>query len=119
MDSYAMENDYKTTNPASFFLGLVLGSLAGGLTALLLVPQSGKKTRQQIQHKVIELRDQTTAKVENAVAQVRTKADEVYASVSDQAKELKQQGQDVLVEQLDRVSAAAENGKQAIQGKHI
>jgi soluble cytochrome b562 len=64
------------------------------------------------------LRDQTTTTVEGAVAQVRTRASQIKADVRDKAEELQQQGQDMLVEQLDRVSAAAETGKKVIQGKH-
>jgi soluble cytochrome b562 len=55
--------------------------------------------------------------VEDVVSQVRAKTGEVKSTVSDKARELKKQGQEVLVDQLDRVSAAAESGKKAIQGR--
>jgi hypothetical protein len=41
----------------------------------------------------------------------------VKATLTEKARELKKQGQEVLVDQLDRVSNAAESGKKAIQGK--
>jgi gas vesicle protein len=103
---------------ANFLAGIVIGGLTGAAAAILLAPQSGKETREQIRQKAAELRDQTTASVEDAVSQVRSKAGQIKDDVSEKAKDLKQQGEDVLVEQLDRVSAAAETGKKAIQGNH-
>ena len=103
---------------ANFFAGIVVGGLTGAAAAILLAPQSGKETREQIRQKTTELRDQTTASVEDAVSQVRSKADQIKYEVGEKAKDLKQQGEDVLVEQLDRVTAAAETGRKAIQGSH-
>jgi gas vesicle protein len=117
MDESTYEQVSEGNRPAPFLAGLLLGSLTGAVAMLFFAPESGKVTRQKIQQKVIELRDQTAATVEGAVAQVRTKAGQIKADVSDKANELKQQGQDVLVEQLDRVSAAAKTGKKAIKGK--
>jgi gas vesicle protein len=101
----------------TFLAGLLIGSLAGAVTMLLFAPQSGQDTRLQIQETAIELRDQTEAAVEGSMAKIRTRAGQIKTEVTDKARELKQQGQDVLVEQLGRVSAAAENGQLAIQGK--
>ncbi|MEX2162172.1 MAG: YtxH domain-containing protein [Anaerolineales bacterium] len=106
MEKHSREEEIETRNPASFLAGLLLGSLAGAVTMLFFAPQSGEKTRQQIRRNAIELRDQTSASVEDALAQVRTRAGKIKADISGQAMELKQQGQDALVEQLDRVSAA-------------
>ena len=117
MDELTYEQESEGHHPATFLAGLLVGGLASAVTMLLFAPQSGKETRHQIQQKVLELRDRTTATMEGAVAQVRTKADQIKTDVSDKAKELKQQGQDVLVEGLDRVSAAAKSGKKAIRGK--
>lgn len=117
MDKYTSEQEIDTKRPAGFLTGLFLGSLAGAATMLLLAPQSGQQTRQQLQEKAMKLGDQTNDTVENIVSQVRTKADEVKANVTDRAKELKKQGQEVLTEQLDRVASAAESGKKVIQGR--
>lgn len=102
--------------PANFLAGLLLGSLAGAVAMLFFAPQSGKETRQQVQQRAIELRDQTAATVESALAQVHTLTGQFKTDVNDKAKELKQQGQDALVGQLDRVSAAVETRKKAVQG---
>lgn len=98
--------------------GLVIGGLAGAGAALLLAPQSGKETREQIQQKTVELRDRTAEKVEDAVSQVKSKTHEITDSLQGKAEELQHQGQEIIVGQLDRVSAAAEAGKAALTHPH-
>lgn len=111
------EHETNTKRPAGFLTGLLLGGVAGAVTALLLAPQSGEDTRHQLQDKAMKLSEQTSATVEDVFSQARTKKDEVKATLTEKAQELKKQGQEALVEQLDRVSNAAESGKKAIQGK--
>lgn len=98
--------------------GLLIGGLAGAGAALLLAPQSGKETREQIQQKSIELRDRTTETVEEAVTQVKAKTQQIAGTLHDKAEELQHQGQEKIAEQLDRVSAAAEAGKAALTSEH-
>jgi len=69
----------------------------------------------QIQQKGIELRDRTTGMVEDAMAQVRLNKNKFTIGGRQKAKELLHQGQALVVEQLDRVSEAAQAGKKAIQ----
>ena len=102
-------------NPQRVLLGLVISGLAGVVTMLLFAPQSGKQTRDQIEEKAIELRDQTTKNLKKAVAQVRSETDRLSFEVQDTAGELKQRGQDKLVEQLERVSAALDTGKAVVE----
>ena len=99
---------YPTNNAAGVLTGMLIGGLAGAVTMLLLAPQSGKDTRKQIQEKSIELRDRTTELVDDTMAQVRTNANRITMN-------LKERGQEVAVEQLDKVSEAAQAGKKAIQ----
>lgn len=105
-----------TTNVFSIFMGMLVGGLAGAVTMLLLAPQSGKDTRIQIQKKGIELRDQTSKLLEETVAQIRSSAGKISVSGQMKAEELLQRGQDLVVEQLDHVSDAAQAGKKAIKG---
>ena len=102
-------------NPIRLLLGLLIGGLAGVVTMLLLAPQSGKQIRNEIEGKTIELRDRTTKKIKKAVAQVHSDTNKLTAEVQDKAGELKQLGQDKLVEQLDRVSTALDTGKTAVE----
>ncbi len=106
---------YHNNNVLGVLAGVLIGSLAGAITMLLLAPQSGKETRTQIQEKGIELRDRTTEMVEDAMAQVRLDRNRISVSGREKAKELIHQGQALVVEQLDRVSDAAQAGKKAIQ----
>jgi gas vesicle protein len=103
-------------NALGVFVGLLVGGLAGAVTMLLLAPQSGRETRIQIQKKGIELRDQTTKMIEDTVAQVRSNANRISASGRMKAEELLHHGQELVVEQLDHVSEAAQAGKKAIKG---
>jgi gas vesicle protein len=107
--------EYHGGNIFSVLLGMLVGGLAGAVAMLLLAPQSGKDTRMQIQEKGIELRNLTTEMVEETVAQVRSNANKLTVGGREKLKELKQQGQELVVEQLDHVSEAAQAGKKAIQ----
>lgn len=95
--------------------GLFIGGLAGAVTMLLLAPQSGEDTRMKIQEKGIELRDRTTGMLEDAMAQMRLDRNKLTAAGRKKAKELLEQGQALMVDQLDRVSEAAQAGKKTIQ----
>jgi gas vesicle protein len=115
MDNQSELQTNDTHNVWGFLGGLLVGSLAGAIAMLLFVPQSGKKTRTQIQEKSIELRDQTVKTVEDTVEQVRSKANQITASINKQAEELQQRGQDVLDEQKDRWTPVLKAGKTAVQ----
>ena len=96
-------------------LGTLLGGLAGALTMLLLAPQSGKRTRMQIQRKGIDLRDRTTEIVQDAVEQVRSDGNKIVVGGRQKAKKLLQHGQVLATQQLDHVSKAVQAGKEAMQ----
>ena len=107
--------NHHNSNTLGVFAGLLIGGLAGAVAMLLMAPQSGEDTRMQIQEKGIELRDRTVGLVEDALAQVRLNRNKFTMSGQLKAKELLHQGQALVVEQLDRVSEAAQAGKKAIQ----
>lgn len=111
------EYKYPTNNNTfGILVGLLVGSLAGAITMLLLAPRSGKDTRMQIKEKSIELRDRTTEMIEDTMEQVRSNANKMADSGREKMKELKHQGQELAVEQLDRVSAVVDAGKTAVTG---
>ncbi len=110
--NYGHEND--ANQLGSFIAGLLVGGLAGAVTLLLLAPQSGKKTRSQIQQKSIELREQTTEAVEDALKQAGAKARQITADVREKADELEQRGQAVVDEQKEHWSELVQAGKAAI-----
>ena len=109
------EPKYHNNNVLGVLSGMLIGALAGAVAMLLLAPQSGAETRMQIQEKGIELRDRTTGMMDDAMAQVRLDRNKITMGGRRKAKELMEQGQALVVEQLDRVSDAALAGKKAIQ----
>ena len=118
IDNPDHEHENDANQPGGFLAGLLMGGLAGAVTMLLLAPQSGKRTRTQIQLKSMELREQTAEAVEDALKQARTKGRQIRADVREKADELQQHGQDVLDEQKERWSTLVEAGKTAVQGSH-
>jgi gas vesicle protein len=106
---------YQDNNILSVLAGLLIGCVAGAVTVLLLAPQSGRDTRLQIQEKGIELRARTTEMIEDTMAQMRSNGKKFTVNGRKKAKELLHQGQDLVVDQLEHVSEAAQAGKKAIQ----
>lgn len=96
-------------------VGLLLGGVTGALAMLLLVPQSGKETRDQIRQQGIELCDQTVKIVEDAVTQSRGKARQIRDDVREQARELQKRGQDVLDERSDHLSKTLKDAGKAVE----
>lgn len=111
MDKYNHVQESGTKQPANFLTGVLLGGMAGAVTALLFAPQAGRETRQQIQQKAADLRDQTTSTVENTFAQVQNKASQLKADLGEKATNLKQQGQEVLGEQLSATAKKIQGQK--------
>lgn len=110
-----LEPEYHDNNILGVLTGLLIGCVAGAVTMLLLAPQSGKRTRIQIQEKGIELRDRTTGMLEDVVAQARLDGNKIVRDGRRTAAELMHQGQAMVADQLEHVSDAAKAGKKSIQ----
>ena len=115
MENQNQEPRHNSSNAIPFLAGMLVGGLAGAATMLLLAPQSGQKTRDQIQNKGIELRDQATETVEDAMTQVRRTAQQLTDDVHEKAGELQQRGQDMFDEQRERLSTFVERGNKNIK----
>jgi gas vesicle protein len=102
-------------NGSGFVTVLLLGGLAGAGAMLLLAPQSGKKTRAQLQKQGMKLGKQTVAAVEEGVAQMQAKAHELSDTVYHQAEELQERGQEAVKEGKERMNTAIKTGKSAVQ----
>lgn len=117
-DEHEFEHmEYRGTSGAGkqVFKGLLIGSLVGAATMLLFAPRSGQETRAEIRGKAMELRDRTTETVKDTVSQAKSKAYELKENVWDKAAELKQRGKETAQQKLERISQAAETGKQKVQ----
>jgi gas vesicle protein len=73
----------------SFLVGALLGTIAGGITALLLAPKSGKDMRKDLSKKAREAQD---------------KSEELFNNVSDQALDL-----------VDKAKSIAHDAKDAAE----
>lgn len=105
--------EYQNNNIPGVLAGLLVGSLAGAGAMLLLAPQSGEKTRAQIQEKGIELRDQTTGMMDDAMARVWLARKKITRDARRKAQELLHHGQILVNEQLEHMSRAAKAWKKA------
>jgi gas vesicle protein len=95
--------------------GIVVGGLIGATAMLLLSPRSGEEMRAEIKDKAMDLRDRTTETVKDTVSQVVSRAGDLKGGLKGKSQDFKKRGQDVLVEQLDRVSEAVEAAKRVLQ----
>jgi len=76
-------SDNSGSEIGAFFAGFMVGGLVGAAAALLLAPQSGEQTRDQIKQKSIELQ----GKAEDSITDARAKAEAVAADIKRRAEE--------------------------------
>ncbi len=98
-------------NFGAFLAGLLLGGLAGGITALLFAPQSGEETRTIIRDKAIELRDQanetmeeTLSKAEKAATDAVKQAEGVFNQAKAKVSDMAKKSQVILEEQKEKLT---------------
>jgi len=106
----------------AFMSGLLLGGIAGAITALLLAPQSGEETRKVIIDKSLELKDMAVETVEDArqraekaAEDARLAAQEYTKKAQEQAKKLQEQGRVILEEQKQKIDKVTKGGKKAAE----
>ena len=105
---------YSLRDAGVFSIGLLLGGLIGSAAMLLLAPQSGKKTRAQLEDNSIELRDQVSQTVQDTAKLARGKARDLSGAIRKQARELERRGQDAFDEQKDIASQLVDAEKTAV-----
>ncbi|TVR54281.1 MAG: YtxH domain-containing protein [Gemmatimonadales bacterium] len=64
----------------NFLSGLICGAAIGAGVALLMAPDSGKKTRKRIHRAADDLRDTATDRWEDISEEVRDKVDEALST---------------------------------------
>ncbi len=114
---YEFEHEYPhaTRSAKPVFTGLLIGGLIGAATALLMAPRSGEETRTEIRNKAMEYRDRTKDVLNETVSQAKSKAHELKEGVMEKADELRHRGKEVADEQLERVSHAAQAGRNKVK----
>jgi gas vesicle protein len=68
MNNAVCANDADKRNSVSLLTGLLFGALAGFGATMLLAPQSGRKTRAQIEQESTKLQDRTIDTFDDLVA---------------------------------------------------
>lgn len=101
--------------PGSIMAALFVGGLVGAGAMMLLAPRSGKETRAQIEHKTLELRDQTVESIKGAMEQVSSRGRELADEVKEKAENLQEQSRETLAHQFDRIAGVAKAGKKAVR----
>jgi len=116
LDQHAPEHRNGVNQLGGFLTGVLFGGLAGAGAMLLLAPQSGKRTRTQIQRRGIELRDQATEAMDDAMTQTRDTARQIRTGTRAKVKHFQHRAHVLLEEQKARVSGVVEAGKHAVLG---
>jgi gas vesicle protein len=101
------------SNFGRIFSGLVIGVLFGAVGALLLAPQSGKKTRGMIRDEGLEIKDH----VEHTAADVRHSAKQVVRDARHGLKDLQHRGQELLMETKDQIQEAVPSALNTVTGR--
>ncbi len=96
-----------------FLTGFLLGSVVGAAAALLLTPQSGEETREQIRERGLELIGRATEFTGTA----QQRAEQLAEEARQRAEEAQQRGRLVLEEQRSRLQEVIEEGKEAAAKK--
>jgi gas vesicle protein len=82
------------SDKGGFFLGLVIGAMAGAAAALLFAPVSGEEARQQIQQKGDELKGQALKVADQARGEVEYVQQQGRIVLTDNVKKAQQAVQD-------------------------
>ena len=96
-----------------FLTGFLLGTVVGAAAALLLAPQAGEDTREQIRERGIELKSRAVDLSE----QGRKRAEELAVEARQRAAEAQERGRLALEEQRARLQDALDEGKDAAAKK--
>jgi len=93
-----------------FMKGFFLGGVAGAVIAILYAPQSGRKTREDIDRKAEEL----LAKAKKEYKATLKKSSNAYESAVKELKSLESDTKEKVGEMEEKVDELAELGKEAV-----
>ncbi len=102
-------------NGSKFFLAGVIGALAGAVGGLLLAPQSGKKTRQEIADLADEITDRIKAKADETRSQVK----DIYGKYTEEGKAKYLEIKDAVVSKVAAVKTTGEEINKEKYGKVV
>ena len=105
----------RNSGGAPLLAGFMIGGLIGAASMLLFAPQSGRETRVAVQSGASDLKDRATDTAQRTLDEASSRAQQLASNARDKASDLQNRGMDMAVDQLDRVSKAAQSGKKAIE----
>ncbi len=84
-------------------IGILIGTILGGITALFLSPQSGKQNRKEVAKKLNQLKKLFHD------TEIDKKVKEIFGEVTEEAKNIYVQAKEWLIEELAQLKEAVEN----------
>lgn len=111
--------DNNESDLGSFLAGFVIGALVGAATALILAPQSGQATREQIAGFSSDVRHTADShareykdKAESLITDTRSRAQHLTEQVQDQVRIVLDSGKD----QAEQISEDLNNAASSAEG---
>lgn len=95
----------------TFITGLTIGALIGAASALLLAPQSGKRTRRDIARRAERLGDEATERLSEARAEAGRLAERTRSETRRLAKDARKK----VDETSERLSEAVDQGRDRLR----
>ena len=93
-----------------FVKGIILGGLVGAAIGILYAPQSGRKTRRDINNKAEELLSKAKEEYETALK----KSGKAYESAVKQLKQMESSTKEKIEDMEEKVGELTELGKEAL-----
>ncbi len=91
-----------TQNKSKMGVGLVIGSIIGGLAAFFLTTKSGKENRELVSKKIMEIKTMIEEK------QVQARVKEIYGEVTDEGTRVYSMARQQLDARLDEVKKSVD-----------
>jgi gas vesicle protein len=96
----------------SFFLGFLVGVMAGAAVALLLTPQSGEELRHTLEQKGVELKDEAARLAEDAKLQAQRLSEEAKGQVV----HVQEQGRIVVSDTVRKAQRSVDDMQSEVTG---
>jgi gas vesicle protein len=96
---------------ATFIAGLTIGALIGTVSAILLAPQSGRRTRKQIARKAGDLSEAAA----DTVGEVRDEAGRLVDRTKRDARRLRQEARGRVGSTGERLAEVIEQGRERLR----
>jgi gas vesicle protein len=96
-------------NRSDFFIGLLIGGIAGAILGILYAPKSGKETREELSKKTEDL----IAKAKDDYERALAKSKKTYESAVQRLRELEETTKEKVVHVEEEVAGLADRGREA------